>query len=143
MRKRPRLAVGIAGIGRRQLAPERSRNIARLIASPGAGAIENVAVLRIGKHDAALTGKTSRLPVAKGEYTHARPGTHADSAGILLRAVEPIWKAIVRGNMIDLRGGLVVPGAPRLRPIERDDGTLIALEHHALRISGVDPDLVV
>ncbi len=45
--------------------------------------------------------------------------------------------------MINLRRGLVVPGAPGLRAVNRNDGALIAGEHHAISIFRIDPKLVI
>ena len=64
-------------------------------------------------------------------------------AAILLRAIEPVGEAIVGGDVIDLRGGLVVPGAPGLRAIHGDHRALVAREHHAVAVFGIDPELVI
>ena len=45
--------------------------------------------------------------------------------------------------MIELRGRLVVPGTPGRRAVDGDDGALVAGKHHALRVVGIDPELVV
>src|SRR5215472_5974545 len=44
--------------------------------------------------------------------------------------------------MVDLLGGLIVPGAPRRTAIERDDGALVEAEQNALAIRGIDPHLL-
>src|ERR1035438_9074755 len=112
--KRPRFAVGIVGFGRRQLSAERSGHVEGLIAAPVAVAVEDVAVLGVGDDGGAFAGQAGGLPVAHGERAHARPGADADAAAILLRAVEPVGETIVGGDVIELGGGLVVPGAPGL-----------------------------
>jgi hypothetical protein len=45
--------------------------------------------------------------------------------------------------VVDLRSGLVVPGAPGLCAVDGDDGSLIAGEDHAVAIFRVNPELVV
>src|SRR6266481_215029 len=74
------------------------------------------------------------MPAARGR---------ADRAAILLRAGNPVRKTIVGGDMIDLRGGLVVPGTPRDGAIHRNDSALIAAEDHALRIVRINPELMI
>src|ERR1035438_4174689 len=48
-----------------------------------------------------------------------------------------------RDQVIDLGGGLVIPGAPTFGAIHADHGTLIAAEDHAVAVLGIDPELVV
>ena len=45
--------------------------------------------------------------------------------------------------MIDLRCGLVVPGAPGFCAVDGDDRTLIAGEDHTVAIFGIDPELMI
>ena len=45
--------------------------------------------------------------------------------------------------MVDLHGGLVVPGAPALARIHADGRTLIAGLDHARGVCRVDPECVV
>jgi hypothetical protein len=45
--------------------------------------------------------------------------------------------------VIDLGGGLVVPTAPTAAAVDADDGALVAAQHHAVAVGGVDPELVV
>ena len=45
--------------------------------------------------------------------------------------------------MVDLAGGLVVPGTPRFSAVHADGGALIAGHDHAGRIGGVDPQRVI
>ena len=47
------------------------------------------------------------------QYTLTRPRAHPHAAAILLRAIEPVRKPIIRRHMIDLCRRLVIPGAPR------------------------------
>ena len=143
LRKSPGLAIGIARVRWRQRPTQRGGDVPGLIAAAGAGAIKNAAVVGVGDYGVAFTGKASGLPVAEGEDAFARPSADADAAAVLLRAIEPVGEAIVGCDVIDLGGGLVVPGAPCLSVVHADDGTLVAAEHHALAVSGVDPDLVV
>src|SRR5215208_554628 len=67
----------------------------------------------------------------------------ADGAAVLLRTGDPVREAIVRGDMINLRGWLVVPRAPCGCPIKRNDRALITGEDHASRFVRIDPELVI
>ena len=143
LRQRPGLAVGIVGIRRGQFSPERHGDIEGLVAAPRAFAVKNVAVLRVGNHGGALARETGGLPVAEREHALARPRADTHAAAVLLRAVEPVGEAVVRGHVIDLRGRLVVPGAPRLPAVHAHDRALVAAEHHAVAVLRIDPQLVI
>jgi hypothetical protein len=45
--------------------------------------------------------------------------------------------------VINLAGGLVVPGTPGLAAIHADRGSLITAQNHAIGVSGIDPEDVV
>ena len=68
---------------------------------------------------------------------------HADGAAVLLRAGQPVGKAVVGGDVIELRGRLVVPGAPGLRAVDGHDRALVAGDGDARGIVGRDPHLVI
>src|ERR1700730_2377361 len=68
---------------------------------------------------------------------------HADGAAVLLRSRHPVGKTVIGGDMVKLRGRLVVPGAPRRGSILADHRALIAGEDHSQWISGMDPELVI
>ncbi len=67
----------------------------------------------------------------------------ANGATVLLRACDPVGEAEVCGDVINLRGRLVVPRAPRCCAVNGNDRTLIAGDDHAFRIFWIDPELVV
>src|ERR1700730_13262765 len=67
----------------------------------------------------------------------------ADGATVLLRASHEVGEAVVRGHVIDLRGWLVVPGAPGRGSIHAYNSPLIAGDDHSLWIVGIDPELVI
>src|SRR5215210_4703919 len=70
-------------------------------------------------------------------------GRSADGAAVLLRTRDPVREAIVGGDMINLRGWLVVPRAPCGCAVKRHDRALIAGEDHAFRIVRINPELVI
>src|SRR5437764_15248989 len=65
------------------------------------------------------------------------------SPAVLLRAINPVGKPVVRSHVIELSGGLVVPTAPSLATIARDYRALIISQNHALRLVGINPQLMI
>src|SRR6185369_2354149 len=68
---------------------------------------------------------------------------HTRGAALLLPAVNPVRKLIISNDVIKLRGGLVVPGAPRLAAIHTDRSALVCCEEHDVRVVGIDPKRVI
>src|SRR5260370_26054483 len=64
-------------------------------------------------------------------------------AALLLRAIDPIGKAIVGRYVVKLRGRLVVPRAPRGPSIHGNHGALIARQRDRLRMLAANPNAVV
>ena len=98
---------------------------------------------RIGRGVAGFAAGAQRLPVAHRDPGETAARWHADRAAVLLRAGHPVRKAIVGGDVIDLRGRLVVPRAPGRGAVHADDRALIAAENHPVRIVRIDPELVI
>src|SRR5581483_5001995 len=67
----------------------------------------------------------------------------ASRAALLLAAAHAIGKRVVGGDVVHLRGGLVVPRAPRFAAVEGDDRSLIAGDENGLGIVGIDPDVLI
>ncbi len=87
-------------------------------------AVDNIGIQRIGR-DVAVFFDAHRMPVAKRDLAIVAAAGNARGAALLLPAVDPIRKAIVGDHVIELRGRLVVPGAPGCAAIDRDGGALI------------------
>src|SRR5260370_167006 len=64
-------------------------------------------------------------------------------AALLLRAIDPIGKAIVGRYVVKLRGRLVVPRAPRGPSIHGNHGALIARQRNRLRMLAANPNALV
>ncbi len=143
LRQRPGFALRIARIGRRQRAAERGHDVQVLVAALCASAEEEVAVLRIRHDGHALAREARRVPVTKVQQTIMRPGRRRYAARVLLRTVKRVRKAIVRGDVVDLRRRLVVPRAPALASVDAHHRTLVAAQHHAVAVVRVHPHLVV
>src|SRR6267143_2029948 len=67
----------------------------------------------------------------------------ADRATVLLCAGDPVRKAIVGGDVINLRRRLVVPGTPGRSAVYGYNPALVAADNHPFWIVGIDPELMI
>src|SRR5262249_51278583 len=95
------------------------------------------------RRDVAAFPGACGMPVTEGDGTIIASAQNEDAPAILLRAVHVVGKLIVNGNVIELRGGLVVPAAPGSATIHGNTGSLVAAKNHAPRVVGIDPHCVV
>src|SRR6202022_730413 len=86
---------------------------------------------------------TNRVPLAKCDFAVVAAAHSTGRAALLLRAVDPVGKPIVRGHVIKLRGRLVVPRAPRGTAVHGNHRALIARERDRLRMLAADPNALV
>src|SRR5437660_6944815 len=66
---------------------------------------DNVWIERIGNDVTIFLGR-DRLPIAERDLALIAAAFDSDRTAFLLAAVEPIWKRVVRANVIQLRGRL-------------------------------------
>src|SRR5712691_2557283 len=83
------------------------------------------------------------IAVTPGDRALIGAGRHADGGIVLLRTIHPIRELVVSGDMVELRGELVVDGRPGVTTVERDAGTAVVPLDHALRVTRIDPQVVV
>src|SRR5437763_1329261 len=83
------------------------------------------------------------MPFSKSDFAIIAATERGGRAAFLLRAVDRVRKAIVGGDVIELRGGLVVPRAPGGATVDCDDRALVGGERNDLGIFGIDPDALV
>src|SRR5215471_8304808 len=83
------------------------------------------------------------MPIAKSDRAIVAAAAGVNAAAILLRTVYMVGKLVVHGHVIELRGGLVVPGAPSLASIHAHAHALIAAKEQSLGIGRVDPESVI
>jgi len=105
-------------------------------------AVHDVGVQRIGGHVAVLLG-TDGMPLADSDLAVGAAAQDAGRSALLLAAVYAVGKGVVGADMVELCRGLVVPRAPRLAAVDRDDGALIAREEDDVGIVRIDPEAVV
>src|SRR6266852_9195094 len=78
------------------------------------------------------------MPLAKCDFAVVAAAHRTNGPAFLLSAVNPIRKAIVRGHVIELRGRLVIPSAPRGAAVDGNYRALIAGERNRLRMLAAD-----
>ena len=122
------------------------RNVARLagvaVEHRSLAAVDQIGMQRIGR-DVAVFFDADGGPVAKGDFAKVAAAGGADGAAFLLSAIDPVGKLVVGDDVIELRRGLVVPGAPGLAAVDADGRALVDGEGDDVGIFGIDPDGVV
>ena len=96
----------------------------------------------IGRDVAVLFG-AHRVPLAERDLPVVTAARHTGGARFLLPAVHPVGEAVVGGHVIELRGRLIVPGAPGLAAVDGDDRPLIAGDQDDARVARIDPHAMV
>src|ERR1700733_163001 len=99
----------------------------------------DVSIQRIGRHITVLD-HAHRMPFSKCDDTVVAAIRDANRTALLLPGTQSIRVRRRHTDVIQLRSGLVVPGAPRLATIDRDETALIADQRDVPRIIGTDPD---
>ena len=83
----------------------------RAVEAGDSASIYQIGVERIGS-DVAVFLDAYRVPVAKGDGAIVAAAGDTNAAAFLLSAVHPVGKLIVGNDVVELRGGLVVPRTP-------------------------------
>src|SRR5262249_10377415 len=108
----------------------------------GSAAINDVGIGRI-RRDVPALARARGMPVAEGDGAVVAAAEDVNAAGILLRAVDVVGKLIVDGNVVELRGGLVIPAAPGASAVHADACALVAAKDHSLWVGGINPERVI
>src|SRR5262249_53368908 len=86
---------------------------------------------------------THGIPVAIRQRAVVAAARGSGGTTVLLTAVDPVGELVVGFDVVELPGRLVVPVAPALASVDRDDGSLIRRGDHVFRVLWVDPDEVI
>src|SRR5581483_2644548 len=105
-------------------------------------AINNVGIEWVGGDVAVFLG-ADRNPIAEGDFPVIAAAGGSHRAALLLSAINPVRKLIVGNDVVELRRGLVVPGAPGRATIDAERRALVAAEKNDFWIGWVDPDAVI
>src|SRR5271157_610248 len=105
-------------------------------------AVDDIRIQRVGRDVSVLFG-AHRMPLAKRDLAVVAAARDAHRPALLLAAVDPVWKLVVGDDVVELRGRLVVPGAPGLAVIHADGGALVDGQEDDIGVVGIDPDGVI
>ena len=105
-------------------------------------AVQNIRMQRI-RRDVAVLFDANGMPIPKRNRTVITAAGNADRAALLLRAIHPVGELIVRGQVINLRRRLVVPGAPSLSAVHGHHRPLVGGQQHDVGMIGIDPGGVI
>src|SRR5579871_184682 len=110
--------------------------------SKGSAHINDVWIAAIEGHVSGFTGAGGK-PMTWSNLPRICPAGNGRAPTVLLGSVNHIRKLVVGDHVVHLRSWLVIPGAPGCPAIQADRGPLIGSQHHAGRILGINPELVV
>ncbi len=108
-------------------------------------AVDDVRVAGLG-HGGSRLAPSDGLPipsVAAGRALLRWVAGHHDRAVVLLARIEPVREPIVRVDLVQLCGGLVVLGGPGVTPVQGDVGAAVIGLDEDVWVIGVDPHVVV
>src|SRR6266568_1438717 len=88
-------------------------------------AVEYVGVERVGCDVLALPTRAHGAPIPRADGRKVAAAGGASGAGVLLSPTNPVGESVYCDHVVELRRGLVVPGAPSLRAVEADDRPLV------------------
>src|SRR6476620_11418051 len=94
-------------------------------------------------NDITIFLRCNRSPVAGRNRAVVAAAFDSDRTAFLLTAVKPIRKRVVRADMIQLRGRLVVPRAPALPAIHGDDRALVRAQQNDVGSIRIDPNILI
>ena len=124
-RKQHRLRSDDAiGIARRRARPNLDHFAGPPVVARDLPAVDDVGIERIGR-DVAVFLDADGVPLAERDPAVVAAALHARGSALLLPAAHAIGKRVVGADVVELRGRLVVPGAPRVAAVDRNDGALI------------------
>src|SRR5437762_8389162 len=103
---------------------------------------DNVWIERIDNDVTIFLGR-DRLPIAERDLALIAAAFNSDRAAFLLAAVKPIRKRVVRANVVQLGGRLVIPRAPTLASVHSDDRALVRTEKNDVGIIRIDPNVLI
>src|SRR5712692_4670196 len=104
--------------------------------------VDDIRVPRVGR-DVAAFASANRIPVGAVNPAGIAHAGGGHGGVVLLRAVDVVGEAVVRDDVVELRGGLVVLARPGFSAVHRDGGAAVVPVDHAPRVGGVDPQGVM
>src|SRR5215471_2686131 len=106
------------------------------------GSINNVRIRR-ERGDVAGLPAADVIPIGAVNGAIVTSTLDGDRSAILLRPIDAIRRSRICGDVVELRGGLIILLGPTLPAIERDRNTAVIGCDHAVSIERVNPQAVV
>ena len=95
------------------------------------------------RRDIPILLNADRGPVAECNLAKVAAAGGSNAAALLLSTINPVRKLVVGDDVIELRGGLVIPGTPGLAAIHTDGRALIHGQRDNVGVLRIDPDGVI
>src|SRR4029077_3400236 len=104
--------------------------------------VNDVRIARV-RDDVAAFAPANGVPVAAIDEAVVAARSNADGRIVLLGAVYAVQKIVVGGDVVELRGRLVILRGPIFSPVHGDGGTAVVAVDEAIGIVGINPEGVV
>ena len=104
--------------------------------------VDDVRIARVG-NDVAAFAAADGVPIARRSLAVIAARANADGRVVLLRAVDAVLKIVVGGDVVELRGRLVVLRGPVFAAVDADGGAAVVAVDHAICVVGIDPQGVM
>jgi len=104
--------------------------------------VNDVRIARVG-NDVAAFAAAHGVPIALEDRSVIAARANAERRVVLLRAVDAILKVVVGGDVVKLRGRLIVLRSPVFAAVDADGGAAVVAVDHAIGIVGIDPESVI
>src|SRR5258708_1290662 len=104
--------------------------------------VDDVGVERVGR-DVPVFDDAHGVPIAGGDRAVIATTGDADRTALLLASADFIWKRGGDCDVIDLRSGLVIPGAPGSAAVDGHQSALITDQENNVRVVGIDPEILI
>ena len=83
------------------------------------------------------------MPFTKRDLSVVAAARDAHGAAVLLAAAHAVREGVVGHHVVQRRGRLREPRAPRLPAVQRHDGALVDDEQHDVGVVRIPPDVLV
>ena len=83
------------------------------------------------------------MPLAKRDFPVVAPARNAHRPAVLLAAADKVWERVRRCGVVELTGGLVVPGTPGFSGVDADERALVADQQNNVGEVRIDPQILI
>ena len=104
--------------------------------------INNVGIRRIWR-DVPYFPAAHGIPIGATDRAFIAAAGDGNRAVVLLRAVDVVRRPSIGGDVVELRGRLILLQRPGLAAVKRDSRSAVIRSNHAARVFGINPESVV